>query len=192
MDIITLLFLAAGLSMDAFAVSICKGLSMEKIRLKKCCVVGLWFGGFQGLMPLAGYLLGIQFASYIDTFSSWIAFLLLSLIGANMIREAWQHEDEENNGDADLSIREMFLLSIATSIDALAVGITFACIPVRLNTSFSPFLNTFTGCLIIALTTFILSAIGVTIGNIFGSRYKKGAETAGGIILILLGIKMLL
>lgn len=192
MDIITLLFLAAGLSMDAFAVSICKGLAMKKLSLKKCSIVGLWFGGFQGLMPLAGYLLGIQFASYIDTFSSWIAFFLLSLIGANMIREAWQSEEEPDSGEADLGIREMFLLSIATSIDALAVGITFACIPVRINAALSPFLNTLTGCLIIALVTFTLSAVGVEIGNIFGSRYKKGAETAGGIILILLGIKMLL
>lgn len=192
MDIITLLFLAAGLSMDAFAVSICKGLAMRKLSIKKCSVVGLWFGSFQGLMPLAGYMMGIQFASYINTFSSWIAFLLLSFLGANMIREAWMPEDEKTSEDANLGIREMFLLSIATSIDALAVGITFACIPVQISTAMSPFLNTLAGCLLIALTTFILSAVGVGIGNVFGARYKKWAETAGGIILILLGIKMLL
>lgn len=192
MDIITLLFLAVGLSMDAFAVSICKGLAMRKLSIKKCSIVGLWFGSFQGLMPLAGYVMGIQFASYVDTFSSWIAFLLLSFLGANMIRETWQPENEKDSEDADLGIREMFLLSIATSIDALAVGITFACIPVQISTAMSPFLNTLTGCFLIALTTFILSAVGVGIGNIFGARYKKWAETAGGIILILLGIKMLL
>lgn len=192
MDIITLLFLAAGLSMDAFAVSICKGLAMRKLSIKKCSIVGLWFGSFQGLMPLAGYVMGIQFASYIDTFSSWIAFFLLSFLGANMVREAWLTKDEKDSEDADLGIREMFLLSIATSIDALAVGITFACIPVQISTALSPFLNTLTGCLLIALTTFSFSAVGVGIGNVFGARYKKWAETVGGIILILLGIKMLL
>lgn len=192
MDIITLLFLAAGLSMDAFAVSICKGLAMRKLSIRKCSIVGLWFGSFQGLMPLAGYVMGIQFTSYIDTFSSWIAFFLLSFLGANMVREAWLTKDEKDSEDADLGIREMFLLSIATSIDALAVGITFACIPVQISTALSPFLNTLTGCLLIALTTFSFSAVGVGIGNVFGVRYKKWAETVGGIILILLGIKMLL
>lgn len=189
MDLITLLLLAVGLSMDAFAVSICKGLAMSKIKLKNCLIVGLWFGGFQGFMPFIGYLLGVQFASYIDSFSSWIAFILLSFIGGNMIREALSGEEEEE--DAGLGFREMLLLAIATSIDALAVGITFACVPVNMLSSLSPFANTSIGCLIIAATTCLISILGVKIGNVFGVRYKKKAEITGGILLILLGIKIL-
>ncbi len=190
MNLLTLFFLAVGLSMDAFAVSICKGLAMPRATLKNCLIAGLWFGGFQGLMPFLGYSLGIQFASLIDSFSSWIAFLLLGLIGGNMIREACSGEDKRE--DAGLGIREMFVLAIATSIDALAVGITFACVPVRLTDSLSPLANTAVGCLIIAATTCLISTTGVKIGNIFGSRYRKKAEIAGGIILILLGIKIML
>ncbi len=189
MNLITLLFLAVGLSMDAFAVAICKGLAMPKVKWKSCLIVGLWFGCFQGLMPFIGYLLGVQFASYIDSFSSWIAFILLGLIGGNMIREALS--DEEDEGDANLGFREMLLLAIATSIDALAVGITFACVPVNLSDSLHPLMNTLIGCLVIAITTCTISIIGIKIGNIFGSRYKKKAEIAGGVILILLGIKIL-
>ncbi len=189
MNLITLLFLAVGLSMDAFAVAICKGLSMPKAKLKSCLIVGLWFGSFQGLMPFIGYILGVQFASYIDSFSSWIAFILLSFIGGNMLHEAMTEAEEES--DANLGFREMLLLAIATSIDALAVGITFACVPVSLNTSLSSLVNTIIGCLLIAITTCILSMAGVKIGNIFGSRYKKKAEIVGGVILILLGIKIL-
>lgn len=190
MDIITLLFLAIGLSMDAFAVAICKGLAMPRVTIQRCAVVGLWFGGFQGLMPLIGYILGIQFASYIETFSSWIAFILLAFIGGNMIREAVAG-DEDSKEDAGLGFREMLLLAIATSIDALAVGVTFACVPVRLTDALTPFANTGVGCGIIAGMTCLISIIGVKIGNIFGSRYQKKAEIAGGIILIFLGIKIL-
>lgn len=189
MDFITLFLLAIGLSMDAFAVSICKGLAMPKVKIRSCLIVGLWFGGFQGLMPLTGYLLGVRFSSYIDSFSSWIAFFLLSFIGGNMIREAISGKDEEE--DAGLGFREMFLLAIATSIDALAVGITFACVPVCLFSSLSPLVNTLLGCLVIALTTCMISMIGLNIGNIFGVKYKTKAEIAGGILLILLGIKIL-
>lgn len=191
MDLFTLLLLAIGLSMDAFAVSVCKGLAMPKIKLKNCAIVGLWFGGFQGLMPFIGYILGVQFASYIDAFSSWIAFILLSFIGGNMIREALKDEGCDNTEDSGLGIKEMFLLAVATSIDALAVGITFACVPVHLTGSLTPFMNTLAGCLIIALITCLISVTGVKIGNVFGSRYKKKAEIAGGIILVLLGIKIL-
>lgn len=191
MNLITLLFLAVGLSMDAFAVSVCKGLAMPGTSIKKCGIVGIWFGSFQGLMPLIGYLLGVQFAAYIDSFSSWIAFILLSFIGVNMIREAIQENDCENPENGSLRIKEMFLLAIATSIDALAVGITFACVPVHLTGYLTPLVNTILGCLIIAVTTCFLSIIGVKIGNTFGSRFRKKAEIAGGIILILLGIKII-
>lgn len=189
MDIITLLFLAVGLSMDAFAVAICKGLAMPKINVKSCAIVGLWFGGFQGLMPFIGYILGVQFASYIESISSWVAFVLLAFIGGNMIREALSDDEEE--ADDGLGFRKMLLLAIATSIDALAVGITFACVPVNLSSNISPFINTVLGCFIIAATTCIISMVGVKIGNVFGVRYKKKAEIAGGVILILLGIKIL-
>lgn len=190
MNLFTVLFLAAGLSMDAFAVSICKGLALPKANFKNALIVGGWFGSFQGLMPLAGYLLGIQFTSYITSFSSWIAFVLLLFIGGNMLREALG----EKNGrqDGGLGIQEMFLLAVATSIDALAAGVTFACIPVSLSSSLTPFLNTFCACVITALTTFLFSAAGIGIGRIFGSRFQKKAEITGGIVLILLGIKILL
>lgn len=192
MDLITLLFLAIGLSMDAFAVSVCKGLAMPKINPKNCVAIGLWFGSFQGLMPLTGYILGMRFASYIDTFSSWIAFILLSFIGSNMIWGALKNEGDGDLSNGGLGIKDMFLLSIATSIDALAVGITFACIPVHLTNHFSPFINTAIGCLIICAVTCLISIAGVKIGDVFGSRHKRKAEITGGAILILLGIKILL
>lgn len=180
MGIIELFILAVGLSMDAFAVSVCKGLAMEKINLKKSVIVGAWFGGFQALMPLIGYFLGVQFKDYITSVDHWIAFVLLSLIGANMVKEAFSKKEEEE--DASLNIKTMLLLAIATSIDALAVGVTFAFLDV----------NIFYAVCFIGITTFILSVVGVKIGNVFGVRYKSKAELAGGIILILLGVKILL
>lgn len=180
MGLLELFILAAGLSMDAFAVSVCKGLAMPKITLKRTLTVGLWFGGFQALMPAAGYLLGVQFRDKITAVDHWIAFILLGLIGANMIKEACSGDCEEENESLD--IRTMFLLAVATSIDALAVGITFAFLDVHLLAAVS----------FIGITTFTLSAAGVKIGNVFGTRYKAKAELAGGVILILLGLKILL
>lgn len=176
--------------MDAFAVSICKGLALPKAAFKNAMIIGIWFGSFQGLMPLTGYLLGIQFTTYITSFSPWIAFVLLLFIGGNMIREALTENDTRQDGG--LGIQEMFLLAIATSIDALAAGVTFACIPVTLSSSLTPFLNTLCACAIIALTTCLFSVAGVGIGGAFGSRFQKKAEITGGIVLILLGIKILL
>ena len=180
MSIFELFVIAVGLSMDAFAVSICKGLAMRKLALKHALIVGLWFGGFQALMPAIGYLLGSQFESYITNIDHWIAFVLLGLIGGNMVREALTGEDETAN--ASLAVKEMFLLAVATSIDALAVGITFAFLQVAIIPAVS----------FIGITTFVLSAAGVKLGNVFGIRYKSKAELAGGIILILMGVKILL
>lgn len=191
MDLLTLLLLAVGLSMDAFAVSICKGLAMEKITWKKCCIVGAWFGGFQGLMPLIGYVLGIQFEAFIDSVAPWIAFVLLVLIGIGMIREAVGKGEKEEGTDT-LAGKEMFLLAVATSIDALAVGVTFACVPVAVIAGAGRSVNTLAGCLLIGVTTFTLSCVGVKAGNEFGARYKNRAEFAGGAILMLLGLKILL
>ena len=187
MGIIELLLLAVGLSMDAFAVSVCKGLAMEKIRLKHALICGLWFGGFQAAMPLIGYLLGTQFAGYITNITPWVAFALLTVIGANMIREAFSKEEKP---DAGLDFKTMLLMAIATSIDALAVGITFACVPVDLFGG--GFADTLTAVLIIGVMTFCISCAGVKIGSVFGTKYRSKAELAGGIILILLGIKILL
>lgn len=181
MGILELLILAIGLSMDAFAVSVCKGLAMKKLEFKNMAIVGLWFGGFQALMPTIGYFLGVQFKNQITTIDHWIAFVLLGIIGANMIKEACSKDDEEEV-KANLDVKTMFMLAIATSIDALAVGITFAFLSVNLVHAVT----------FIGITTFILSAVGVGIGNIFGTKYKAKAEIAGGIILILLGIKILL
>ena len=180
MGLLELFILAVGLSMDAFAVSVCKGLAMPKITVKKAAVVGIWFGGFQALMPALGYLLGSQFKDSITAIDHWIAFILLGIIGGNMIREACSGECE-NESDS-LDIKTMFLLAVATSIDALAVGITFAFLKVNIAAAVS----------FIGITTFIISAAGVKIGNIFGTKYKSKAELAGGIILILLGPKILL
>lgn len=180
MGIIELLLLAVGLSMDAFAVSICKGLSMKTLKLNGILIVGIWFGGFQALMPLIGYFLGTAFEQYITTFDHWLAFLLLGIIGANMIREAVSNEEEKT--DNSLSVKSMFPMAVATSIDALAVGVTFAFLKIHIIMA----------VLLIGITTFLLSALGVATGSKFGSKFKSKAEIMGGIILILLGVKILL
>lgn len=174
-----LFLIAAGLSMDAFAVSICKGLSVQKADLKHSCIAGLWFGGFQALMPAAGYALGISFSSLVTSIDHWIAFILLALIGANMIRESFS---DDQPCDASFRAKAMFPLAVATSIDALAVGVTFAFLRVNLILAVS-----FIGCI-----TFLFSAVGIRIGNLFGARYRSRAELAGGIVLLLMGVKILL
>ncbi len=180
-----LFLLAVGLSMDAFAVSICKGLGMSKVTLKSQCICGGWFGGFQALMPLLGFLLGSLFAAAIQAVDHWIAFGLLALIGANMLKEAFCSDCcqgcEEHS--ADLSVKTMFVMAVATSIDALAVGISLA---------MAGNVNIVWAVILIGVTTFVLSALGVKIGNIFGARFEKKAQAAGGVILILLGLKILL
>ncbi len=180
LGIVELFILAVGLSMDAFAVSVCKGLALNKITVKNAAIVGMWFGGFQALMPAIGYFLGVQFKDYITSIDHWIAFILLCLIGVNMIKESFS-KDEEGE-DASLEIKTMLLLAIATSIDALAVGVTFAFLNV----------NILYAVIFIGITTFALSMAGVKIGNVFGMKYKSKAEIVGGLILILLGIKILL
>lgn len=174
-----LFFIAVGLSMDAFAVSVCKGLAMQKMCWKNAWLAGIYFGGFQMLMPLAGYLLGSGFQDKITSIDHWIAFILLGAIGANMTKEAFSCEGKE---DGSFDVKTMLLLAVATSIDALAVGVTFAFLKVEVVTA----------VLLIGATTFILSAAGVRVGNAFGSRYRAKAELAGGIILILMGTKILL
>lgn len=181
MSLLSLFFLAVGLSMDAFAVAVCKGLATPKITVKKAAVVGLWFGGFQALMPALGYLVGYRFQEKITTFDHWIAFILLAFIGGNMIKESFSKEEEGAN--ASLAFKEMFLLAVATSIDALAVGVTFAFLP---DVPIIPAVS------FIGVITFFLSAIGMKIGNVFGTKYKSKAELAGGIILILIGGKILI
>ena len=179
MDFVTLLTLAVGLAMDAFAVSICKGLAMREKVLKKGIIVGLWFGGFQALMPTIGFFLGTQFKDQITSIDHWIAFVLLGLIGINMVKEALSNDEEQ--ADDSIAVKEMFMLAVATSIDALAVGITFAFLNVHIVSA----------ALMIGVCTFLISFVGVKIGNIFGTKYKSKAELAGGIILILLGFKIL-
>jgi putative Mn2+ efflux pump MntP len=180
MSFVELLLIAIGLSMDAFSVSICKGLTTKKFSWRMALVCGLWFGFFQALMPIIGYYLGAQFQEMIESYDHWIAFGLLFLIGANMIREAiWGKEEEQ---DGTLDFKTMLLLAIATSIDALAVGVSFACIQVKLWSS----------VIIIGVTTFLFSVLGVKIGNVFGSKYERSASIVGGIILILIGLKILL
>ena len=167
--------------MDAFAVSVCKGLSLGKIQGKHMCIAGVWFGGFQALMPMIGFFLGRFFADKITKYDHWIAFILLLIIGISMIKEAFGKEEEM---DASMTVRSMFMLAVATSIDALAVGVTFAFL--NIGAKIIPAVS-FIGC-----TTFVLSAVGVKIGSIFGLKYKSKAELAGGIILILIGLKILL
>ena len=181
MNVWELLVIAVGLSMDAFAVSVCKGLSVSRVRLKHVLITGLYFGGFQAAMPLIGYCLGKQFQSLITSIDHWIAFVLLGFIGLNMIRES-RSRGEEEGCNASFGFTTMLPLAVATSIDALAVGITFAFLRVHITTAVS--------C--IGATTFLLSAIGLKIGNLFGIRYKSGAELLGGIVLVLMGIKILL
>ena len=182
MNLATLFVLAVGLSMDAFAVAVCKGLAMQKITVGKAAIVGGWFGSFQALMPAIGYVLGYQFKDRIMAVDHWIAFVLLVLIGFNMGKEALSGKEECEETDAGLGVKEMFVLAVATSIDALAVGVTFAFLEV----------NIVAAVLFIGVITFLLSMAGVKVGNVFGTRYKAKAELAGGIILILLGIKILL
>ena len=174
-----LFVIAVGLSMDAFAVSICKGLSTKDVRREHMVVAGLYFGGFQALMPLAGYLLGSRFQSMIQRVDHWIAFVLLALIGANMVRES---QGEAEHLDDSFTPGTMLPLAVATSIDALAVGVTFAFLNVRIIPAAA----------LIGVTTFALSAIGMRLGNVFGARYQARAELAGGIVLILMGVKILL
>lgn len=180
---VELLLLALGVSMDACAVSICKGLSLPKATAKASVLCGVWFGGFQMLMPLAGFFLGTLFAEAIKAVDHWVAFGLLAILGINMLREVFSKECDCENHDADLSFKTMLLMAIATSIDAMAVGISLA---MAGNESI------FTAVLLIGVITFAMSAVGVQIGSIFGSRFKKTAEATGGIILLLLGVKILL
>lgn len=184
MGIIELLFLSVGLAMDAFAVSICKGLNMTKINYKNAGIIALFFGVFQAGMPIIGYALGTRFAKYIESFDHWVAFGLLAFIGGQMIYEAikGEEDDEEDDGDR-LDIKQLFILAIATSIDALAVGITFALLD-GMSIWFS--------VAMIGVVTFIISFFGVIIGNRFGNKYERKAELAGGVILVLIGLKILL
>ena len=180
MSLIELFLIAVGLSMDAFAVAVCKGLAMPKMSWKGAAIVGLYFGGFQALMPFLGYLLGAGFKDAISAYDHWVAFILLALIGGNMIRES--REGEEESLDASLSFRSMVLLAIATSIDALAVGVTLAFLDVPILSSVC----------FIGVVTFCLSLVGVKAGNVFGCKYKSKAEFVGGLVLILIGLKILL
>ncbi len=180
MSIVTLFMIAVGLSMDAFAVSICKGLASGRFRLKHAFIVGTWFGGFQALMPMIGFFLGSRFEKYIAAIDHWIAFLLLGLIGFGMIKEALSPK-EEQEVDASFDALTMLLLAIATSIDALAVGISFALLHVEIVSA----------SLFIGLTTFICSGFGLLVGSHFGTRFRAKSELLGGIILILIGFKIL-
>lgn len=180
MEIYEILLISIGLAMDAFAVSICKGLSMKKMNWKNAVIIALYFGVFQALMPLIGYFLGMTFESIVTTFDHWVAFALLTLIGGGMIKESFDDEDEKKNDRVDF--KTMVVLAIATSIDALAVGITFAFFDVNIVLAVS----------IIGIITFIISVLGVKIGNRFGDKYQNKAQLMGGIILVLLGFKILL
>ena len=179
MNLWELLIIAVGLSMDAFAVSVCKGLSVQRVSLRHAACAGLWFGGFQALMPLLGWLLGSRFQAAIERYDHWIAFVLLVFLGVNMLREA---RSEEENVDGSFSWRIMLAMALATSIDALAVGVTFAFLQVDILPAI----------LFIGTTTFLLSALGVRLGSVFGQRYRTAAEILGGVILIAMGVKILL
>lgn len=180
MDLLSVLLIAVGLVMDAFAVAICKGLAMKRPGIRQILIVGIWFGVFQALMPVIGYYLGSSFYSYIEDYDHWIAFILLALIGVNMIREAIS--DEEEGVDASTGFRTMLVLAVATSIDALAVGISLAMTGDDIMTS----------AVVIGVVTFLISASGVKIGSLFGDRFGKKAELVGGVILILIGLRVLL
>ncbi len=182
LGIIEILLIAVGLSMDAFAVSLCKGLKMQRVNHRHAFVISLFFGGFQALMPLIGWVLGSQFERYIAAIDHWVAFALLAIVGTKMIIEAVKGESEEQDCSNDhLDLKELVILAVATSIDALAVGISFAFLDVKILPA----------VLLIGLTTFVLSYAGVALGNRFGSRYKSKAELAGGVILVLIGLKIL-
>lgn len=185
MSLADIFLIGVGLSMDAFAVAICKGLCMKRLDFRQTAIIALFFGGFQALMPFIGFYLGTFFKSYITSFDHWVAFLLLAYIGFKMASDAFKNEEESIVCPVDrkLDIKELMLLAVATSIDALAVGITF---------SFYPDTNIFADVMIIGITTFVIAGFGVYIGNKFGTKYKKKAEAAGGIILMLIGIKILL
>lgn len=180
MHLSELIIIAIGVSMDAFAVSICKGLSVRSLQPKHACLTALWFGGFQALMPLIGYFLGVSFADFVSSVDHWIAFVLLGLIGGNMIKESFSKDECEYS--PDFSFKTMLSLAVATSIDALAIGVSFAFLRV----------NIWTSVLIIGLTTGAFSALGVCIGKFFGCRYKSKAEFTGGFILVAMGLKILL
>lgn len=185
MGFVELFLIGVGLSMDAFAVSICKGLGMKRLNMGQAPVIGLFFGGFQALMPFIGWALGTQLADFITPIDHWIAFILLALIGGKMLFDAFRGDDEGEAGepkDTRLDLKELLMLAIATSIDALAVGITFAFLGVNIVWAIA----------VIGVTTFALSVVGVAVGHVFGARYEKGATIAGGIVLILIGCKILL
>ena len=181
MGLVEIILIAISLAMDAFAVSICKGLSMKKMDWKKAIIIALYFGIFQGGMPLIGYLLGVGFEESIKFIDHWIAFGLLAFIGGNMIKEALS-KNEDDEVDDKVDFKTMIVLAIATSIDALAIGVTFAFLNVNIVLAVS----------LIAAITFVISCIGVKLGNVFGDKYEKKAELAGGIVLILIGLKILL
>ncbi len=184
MSLFVILMFGISLSMDAFAVAVCKGLAMERASIKNCSVVGLWFGFFQGFMPFLGFCLGSLFSVFINSFDHWVTFILLGLIGANMIKESMEKSCDVATNGASLKFKVMLVMAIATSIDALAVGVSFA-----FETNFW---NMVLAVVVIGITTFILSFLGVKVGSIFGTKYKNKAEFAGGLILILLGLKFLL
>ena len=190
MQLWELFLIAVGLSMDAFAVAICKGLSVQKIKPHHTLIAGAWFGGFQALMPLTGYLLGTAFAHIVESVDHWIAFVLLGIIGINMIREALSKEEEEEDcgcsekNTGSFGVKSMFPMAVATSIDALAVGVSFAFL--QIDGQIVPAIT------FIGVITFVLSAIGVVVGNVFGARFKSKAELAGGIVLIAMGTKILI
>ena len=188
MQLWELFVIAVGLSMDAFAVSICKGLSVQRVKPSHTLITGAWFGGFQGVMPAIGYLLGTSFAGLIGSIDHWVAFVLLGIIGGNMVREALSGDDEEECGCAEcggkgdgFGVKSMFPMAVATSIDALAIGVSFAFLKVSIVPAVS----------FIGVITFVLSAVGVVVGNVFGSRFKSKAELVGGVVLIGMGIKIL-
>lgn len=182
MRLIEIFLIGVGLSMDAFAVAVCKGLKMQRLNLKQTGIISLFFGGFQALMPLIGWLLGKQFEKYITSIDHWIAFILLGFIGGKMIYDSFHEKDDEKSEKDEFDIKELLLMAVATSIDALAVGITFAFLKT----------NIWSAITIIGLTTFALSAAGVFIGHKFGAKYKNKSELAGGVILVLIGVKILL
>lgn len=182
MGFFELFLIGIGLSMDAFAVAICKGLGMERINKRDTLLLALFFGGFQALMPLTGYLLGSRFASYIERWDHWIAFVLLAFIGSSMIRESREQEEEEIEHGGSIRYRELFTLAVATSIDALAVGVSFAFLQVDIVPAVA----------FIGVTTFVCCVIGVKVGSLFGNKYQARAELFGGVVLILMGVKILL
>ncbi|MCR4945474.1 MAG: manganese efflux pump MntP family protein [Lachnospiraceae bacterium] len=188
MGLAELLLLSVGLAMDAFAVSICKGLASGKVTKREFFLCGIWFGAFQAIMPMAGYLVGSNFEKYISMVAPWVAFILLSFIGGNMIREAFGPEEETSPG---FDVKTMFMMAVATSIDALAVGITFVAVPVEVLNA-GHLLNVLFAVAVIGVITCFISMAGVKIGSIFGDRFKKWSEIMGGIILIIIGLKSLI